>query len=66
MSLFDFFRQIVRNQGLPAYLAAILNRLLIVPAFELQHVQRTQFIFAISDSCGAFCSSNMALRLGVC
>ena len=38
---FDFFRQTVGNQRSQPILAAILNRLLVVPAFELQHVQRT-------------------------
>ena len=40
VDIFDFFRQTVGNQRLHPILAAILNRLLVVPAFELQHVQR--------------------------
>ena len=40
VDIFDLFRQTVVNQRLHPILAAILNRLLVVPAFELQHVQR--------------------------
>lgn len=41
VGIFDLFRQIVGNQRLHSILVAILDRLLVVPAFELQHIQRT-------------------------
>lgn len=42
--LFDLLRQVVGNQCLQPIPTAILNRLLVVPTFELQHVQRTAHV----------------------
>ena len=65
VGIFDLFRQIVGNQRLQSILVAILNRLLVVPAFELQHVQRAVHLRDLRLHVGLSLLEH-GLALGIC
>ena len=59
----NLIRQMVWKQALDAFLAAVLNRLIIIPAFESEHIQNL-FMCAISASTVSFCFSSNSRRKG--
>lgn len=65
VGIFDLFRQIVGNQRLHSILVAILDRLLVVPAFELQHVQRAVHLRNLRLHVGLSLLEH-GLALGIC